>query len=79
MKAIALYERNPSSYVTKRHHNACLPNKPVHQYLTVERAQASNGCYLRVFISNTNGGTQLRISDWILNNPSISPIQISQS
>jgi hypothetical protein len=29
MKAIALYEHNPSSYVTKRHLNACLGYKPV--------------------------------------------------
>jgi hypothetical protein len=37
MKAIALYERNPSSNTTGRHHNTCLPNKSASQYLTVGR------------------------------------------
>jgi hypothetical protein len=35
MKAIAFGEYNPSSYVTGRHHNVCLPYKPVSPYLTV--------------------------------------------
>jgi len=36
MNAIALYERNPSSYTTERHLNIGVPNKSVSLYLTVK-------------------------------------------